>query len=319
MFGSNIRIVACPPDARVAALEVLYQQLPAVMRAELIASILGDELRGKVDLSGIWIAQRGARGRVVGAILAQRLAGRAAALWPPEVRPIRGRDAIASKLVRGVLDALRAEGTAVIQAVLDQSADPRNDRDLTQGGLPYVTDLIFMKRDVAALWTLGGRSDEPRLHWRGIDETGEDLFRQTLGATYPGSLDMPELEGVRTLDDVMAGHRAAGRFVPKLWRLGTLADQADPSAILILSPILDRRVWEVVYLGLVPEARGRGLGAETLSHARDLALKDGRVDAIDLAADARNAPALKLYEAAGFTPRDRRRVHLVVFRDKAGG
>jgi mycothiol synthase len=32
-------------------------------------------------------------------------------------------------------------------------------------------------------------------------------------AAYTGSLDMPELEGALSLDDIMEGHRAAGRFM----------------------------------------------------------------------------------------------------------
>jgi len=315
MIGSNVQIVACPPDTRPAALEVLYQGLPPPFRTELIASILGDERRGRVDLSGLWIAER--VGRVIGAILSQRLAGRAVALWPPEVRTHWNRGALAARLVREVLDALRAEGAAIVQAVIDETADPRSALDLTRGGMPRVTDLIFMRREVAAPWTLASRSGGPKLHWRTLDEAGEDAFRKTLGATYAGSLDMPELEGVRSLDDVMAGHRSAGRFVPELWRLGTIPDRPDPVAVLMLSPVPDREAWEIVYLGLAPEARGRGLGAEVLAHARDLAIENRRVSTLELAADARNAPALKLYQAAGFVPHDRRRVHLVVFRPES--
>lgn len=314
MLGSNVRIVACPPDQRPEALEVLYQELPPEIRAEMIAMVLGDELQGQVDLSGLWIAKRPVRERPIGAILSQRLAGRAVVLWPPEINPVRDRDAIAAMLIRGVLDASRADGAAIVQAVLDDTATPRNRFDLTRGGLPHVTDLIYMRRDLDIPWKHPRRRKPPKLQWRGLDEGSEDLFRKTLGATYPGSLDMPELEGARTLDDVMASHRASGRFIPKLWRLGTLENQADPSAILILSPVPDRDAWEVVYLGLVPEARGRGLGAQTLAHARDLALQDGHPEAIDLAVDTRNAPALKLYESTGFIPHDQRSIHLVVFR-----
>jgi len=322
MIGSNIQIVACPPDERIKALETLYQTLPAGLRGELIVSVLDDARRGRVDLSGLWVARRtgwGGGDRVVGAILTQRLAGRAVALWPPEVRSRWNRGAIAARLVREVVEAHRAEGAAIVQAVLDESADPRNALDLVRGGMPRVTDLIFMRRDVAAPRPLPIRSGGPRLRWRGLDETGEEVFRRALGATYAGSLDMPELEGVRSLGDVMAGHRATGEFAPHLWRLGTLPERSDPAAVLILSPIPGREAWEVVYLGLVPEVRGLGLGAEIIAHARDLALADQRVSTLELAADARNQPALKLYQATGFIPHDRRSVHLVVFPPERAG
>ena len=88
---------------------------------------------------------------------------------------------------------------------------------------------------------------------------------------------MPEREGVRSGDDIIEGHRATGRFVPDRWRLGQVEGEPEAAVVLLLSDIPDRDVWEVVYLGLTPSARGR------------------------------------LYEAAGFVPFDRRSVHLVVF------
>ena len=57
-----------------------------------------------LDLSGLWIARR--RGRVVGAMLTQALAGRAAAVWPPEVVGTWTRPALAAALVREALDDL---------------------------------------------------------------------------------------------------------------------------------------------------------------------------------------------------------------------
>jgi len=315
MVGSNIQVLPCPLESRREALERLYQELTPPLRDELIASVLDDERRGRVDLSGLWIARRGGWGgdRLAGALLTQKLAGRAAAVWPPEVRAGWSRGAIAAKLVHDALEALRAEGIAIVQAVLDETADPRNALDLTRGGMPRVTDLIFMRRDAASPWTPPGRAEGPRLRWRGLDEAGEAVFCKTLAATYRGSLDMPELEGARSLGDVLAGHRAAGEFNPGLWRLGTLPDHPDPVAALIVAPVPTREAVEIVYLGLVPEARGRGLGAEVVAQARDLALADGRTPTLELAADARNQPALKLYRATGFVPHDRRRVHLVVF------
>jgi len=62
---------------------------------------------------------------------------------------------------------------------------------------------------------------------------------------------------------------------------------------------------ELVYLGLVPEARGRGLGRRLLEHG--LALLKGRSErAVVLAVDERNTPAMKLYREAGFRPSLRR-------------
>jgi ribosomal protein S18 acetylase RimI-like enzyme len=137
-----------------------------------------------------------------------------------------------------------------------------------------------------------------------------------LQATYTSSLDMPELEGVRSIDDIIEGHRSTGRFVPDRWRLGQVPGEPDTAVVLLLSEVPDRDVWEVVYLGLTVSARGRGLGLAAIAHALDLARP--HVSRLELAVDIRNLPASRLYESAGFVSFDRRSVHLVVFPESGG-
>jgi ribosomal protein S18 acetylase RimI-like enzyme len=69
----------------------------------------------------------------------------------------------------------------------------------------------------------------------------------------------------------------------------------------------------VAYLGVVPEARGRGLGMELIARALREAWAAG-VRSVTLSVDARNRPAWKLYQAAGFEPHDRREVYLAIWR-----
>ena len=58
---------------------------------------------------------------------------------------------------------------------------------------------------------------------------------------------------------------------------------------------------ELVYLGLAPGARGRGLGRQLLRHGLGL-LHERRERSVTLAVDSRNTPALSLYESEGFRP-----------------
>src|SRR5208337_2696888 len=118
---------------------------------------------------------------------------------------------------------------------------------------------------------------------------------------YTSSLDMPELEGVRSLADIIEGHRSTGRFVPERWRLGQVPGDPDRAVVL---------------LGLTVSARGCGLGLAAIAHALDLARP--HVSRLELAVDTRNLPALRLYESAGFVSFDRRSVHLVVFPESGG-
>ena len=63
----------------------------------------------------------------MGALLTQPLAGRAAAVWAPEVDLRWRRSATAVALVRAALADLEARGFVIAQALLDESA-PRKGR-----------------------------------------------------------------------------------------------------------------------------------------------------------------------------------------------
>jgi mycothiol synthase len=311
------RVIPCPLNARRRALTVLYQRMPETLRDSLIDQVLDEALRGEVDLSGLWVACE-RDGRISGALLTQSLAGRAAAVWPPEVCRTWRRGALAAELVRSALAHLTASGFRLAQAVLDESAGARASRDLSRGGMPFVTRLLYLERDTSlelpALPVVSSACPnavaELALEWRAFEPAIESEFRDALQATYLGSLDMPELSGTRGLDDILEGHRAAGRFVPELWQLGRVAGQPEAAAVLLLAEAHDRDAWEIVYLGLTPPARGRGLGRAVLRRA--IELTKGESSRLELAADERNEPAMRLYRSAGFCIRARRDVHLAI-------
>jgi ribosomal protein S18 acetylase RimI-like enzyme len=284
--------------------------------------VLGEAERGLVDFSGLRIAVRGlvqtdagearGTGRVIGAIMTQPLSSRTAAVWAPEVLPSWRRGTTAAALVRSAIDDLRDRGFQLVQAVLDESASEYGSLDLTRGGFPRVTELIYMERSTASPPCPSASAWE----WSPFLDTNETEFRDVLRATYRESLDMPELGGCRSIDDILADQRATGRFEPNRWRLGRIPGEPDASAILLLAQIdaPEPEAWEVVYLGLTPSARRRGLGRSVIAHALELAAP--HANRLELAVDVRNTPALRLYQSTGFTVVDRRVVHLTVFGNR---
>jgi mycothiol synthase len=301
----------CPEAERPAALAILYRRVHEALRPALIADALLEAGEGRVDLSGLWVARR--RGRIVGALLTHALAGRAVAFWPPEVEGFWGRASMAEGLVRAALEQARGAGAGLAQALLDESSPRQAATDLDRAGMPRVADLISMTRSTDPPIDPGAA---PPMEWRSFSDDTRDAFRVALTASYGGSLDMPELEGIRSLDDVLASHGAGGRFDPARWQLGSIPGEPAASAVVLLSDQPDRNAWEVAYLGLTPEARGRGLGLAALARALELA--SPHVLRVELAVDSRNAPALRLYKRAGFREFDRRSVHLATFRPAAG-
>ena len=110
MTGRTPLVEPCPPELREAALQVLYQRRSRFDAPRLIVEVLREASSGLIDLSGLWVAWDrllglgSARLRIIGTLMTQSLAGRAAAIWAPEVVPSWRRSSIAAALVRVSLD-----------------------------------------------------------------------------------------------------------------------------------------------------------------------------------------------------------------------
>lgn len=123
-------------------------------------------------------------------------------------------------------------------------------------------------------------------------------FAQAITRSYQQSLDCPALNGIRHIDDVIAGHQATGEFDPSLWFL--LQERGEPLAVLLLSPSVQPRTLELVYLGLAVQARGRGLG-DLMMNLALATVSDHACETLSLAVDSRNSPAMNLYYRHGMT------------------
>jgi ribosomal protein S18 acetylase RimI-like enzyme len=152
----------------------------------------------------------------------------------------------------------------------------------------------------------------PPLTSIGFDPQHPERFEQVLERTYLGSRDCPALNGTRTAAEALAGHRLAGEFDPARWRLY----QAGGSdvGILLMAAHAEQRMWEVVYMGLVPEARGRGYGRAMLLDGLRAAAAAGQAGMF-LAVDKSNEFAVRLYESLGFARVGEQAVHLRLGRD----
>ncbi len=131
--------------------------------------------------------------------------------------------------------------------------------------------------------------------------------------TYEGTLDCPRLNGVRSTEDVLATYRRSGEFDPARWFLVRLEEQ-DVGCLLLADHPRNEQ-WELIYVGLVPSARGRGLGRQLVRHAQWLVRQAGRRRLV-LSVDAANGPAIGLYASEGFVAWDRRGIYLHLFTDE---
>ena len=134
------------------------------------------------------------------------------------------------------------------------------------------------------------------MRWIEYSDATHSLFAQAIQKTYVESLDCPMLSGLRDIEDVIVGHRATGQFEPHFWQV--LADGSRPLGVVLLSRIAKSDAMELVYLGLAPEARHRGLGIVLMQNAMHMIQNDQR-RRLSLAVDSRNNPALRLYYRFG--------------------
>lgn len=125
-----------------------------------------------------------------------------------------------------------------------------------------------------------------------------------LERSYVDTLDCPELCGLRSTRDVLDSHRSTGDFDPSTWWL--VKHRGRPAGCMLLNRCPEQRTIELVYLGLGPELRGKGLGRALLEMGVRGARRGAAGWAVTCAVDERNAPALRLYAGLGFEAQSRR-------------
>ncbi|MBI3865970.1 MAG: GNAT family N-acetyltransferase [Planctomycetia bacterium] len=294
-------LTAAEAPLREAALALLYHRLPHGERERQLEQTLAAVGRQELSLEHLLVAVDD--GRIVGTALAVRRPGDAAFLWPPVTQAGAPAESIASALLETVGRRVDQQGVTFTQCLIDP-ADDCGKSALTRGGVPHVTDLILLTRPLP-----GARPESVEQGLTAASYTPEthNRFADIVERTYEGTLDCPALARIRSGAQMLESHRATGQFKPEACLIFQLHDR--DIGILLLAEHPDRDLWEVAYMGVVPEARRRGFGRAILSRGIDLARTSGRT-AMEIAVDVANAPALRLYASLGFSEVRRFAVHL---------
>jgi ribosomal protein S18 acetylase RimI-like enzyme len=296
-------IVPAKASLQQAALALLYCALPAGQREQQLADTLAAVRRNEMSLENLVTALDG--DQVVGTVLAVLRPGGAAFLWPPAVRAGAQVEEVATALLTSIASRVDAQGAQFTQCLVEPE-DTATRATLERGGIPYATDLVLLSRPLLRDSAPPLPSD---LSFESYSASLHPTFAYLVERTYVGTLDCPVLARVRGGEDSLTAHRATGQFVPSAWRL--YRQGGRDVGVLLLAEHPDRDTWEVAYLGVVPEARGQGLGRALLQDGLAYAAASGR-STIEIAVDAANLPALRLYHALEFTDVKRFAVHLRV-------
>jgi mycothiol synthase len=288
-----------------AALELLFQQLPPEERHA--AGVRTDALlrAGELDPDGLFVAKGSAV--IAGAMLCTPAPGAVGLVWPPQVVMGPKASEVEDALVRAALEWLRGKGVKLAQALL-RPDEAGQGAALARNGMQNVTTLLYLRH---ALEEVPADADL-RLSFEPYSAENAAAFSETLLRSYEGTLDCTEVNGVRTADEVLAGHRAQGIFDPERWWLVRDAGRSSVG-VLLVNALAEEPGWEIIYMGIVPEARGHGLGGQLTAYALRAAREWGAAH-VDLCVDCRNSFARRVYEAAGFTPIAERLVLLALLK-----
>ena len=256
---------------------------------------------------GLFVARRA--GRLVGAACSLLQPGRTAILGLPRIDRAES-EITARRLLAAVCDWLSQQDVCLAQALLETPSET-DLAVLRKGGFAHLADLLYLvSLDEEFPTSLPATPLELEVHCDG----NHDRLVRIVDATYEQTRDCPQLNGVRPTEDVLAGYRGIGVFDPNRWLI--VRHQGRDVGCLLLTDHPQHENYELVYMGVVPAARGHGWGTDITRLAQWLSRCAGRPRLV-LAVDAANEPAIRTYAAAGFQAWDRRSVYVRVFRRAA--
>ncbi len=242
--------------------------------------------------------------QIVAACLWVNTPGRVASLYITDPREHPQVVPALSLCIAGAVHDAQTAGLSLAQAIVEEQ-DHGSAQAYRDAGCEYLATLLYMERSEPWLSPRVVFPSGVSLETYGVENHGQ--FCRAIEESYVGALDCPRLTGLRSIEDVVRGHKAVGRFREDLWFL--LRRDREPIGVLLLAEVEARESLEVVYLGLAPEMRGRGLGTALMQLAlRQLAANSLRVCTV--AVDATNTPAMALYRKMRFRKRHSRDVYI---------
>ena len=297
------RIGPVSPEQRAEVLRLVFSRLAEEDRRRQLETYLAATSDAGLSSSELLGAHCG--GRLVGAVFSQIQPGRTATVWPPRIVSDEPT-ATAAKLLGAACDRLARREVCVAQVLLE-SESPSDVATLLKGGFERLAKLLYL---VSPEVEFPSHRPPGPLDFQEYSAANHGRLAGVVEATYDQTLDCPRLNGVRRIEDVLAGYRATGAFDPRRWLI-VRHDKRDAGCLLLADHPEDGN-YELVYMGLAASARGRGWGAHIARQAQWRTRQAGRARLV-LAVDAANQPALRIYTAVGFRAWDRRSAYVKVF------
>jgi len=296
-------IEPCAPADRREALSLAFNWLSPDDRERHVVHTLTAAETNPRAMAGLLVARR--HGALCGAILVDVQPGRAALLHLPGTAGNAPCEKLAARLIVAAIEYCHQQGVRLVQSLLETDAEP-GVRALAEAGLRHTVDLLYL---VSTQDHFPESPPRTSLEFEPFVPGDETRLSAVIERTYVDSRDCPALDGTRAMSDVIEGYRHTGAHESTRWFF--VRQAADDVGCLLLCDHPQHDQWELVYMGLVPEVRGRTLGMDVARYAQWQTRCAARGKLV-LAVDADNEPALNMYAASGFFAWDRRSVFVRV-------
>ncbi|MBV8779919.1 MAG: GNAT family N-acetyltransferase [Phycisphaerae bacterium] len=279
-----------------AALRLLLGGIDGHTTDEQMMDFVAHSRQRGLDVRETRVAVRG--GTVIWALLPAVSPGRTMLILSPPHAPTRASgntDAVIELTDRVCRQQHKDNGIELAQMLLDPAEISLTQLYLKTGFID-LAELIYLQRTVKRMIPAPPLRNGLRLINYGDAVHAE--FIETIARSYVASLDCPALNGLRDMENVIIGHKHSGEFDPNLWFL--LMNHDKPLGVMLLNHSGRGDALEIVYLGLVPEARRHHLADVFMQLALISVVRQNKTQ-LTLAVDSRNAPALKLYQRHGMS------------------
>ena len=189
--------------------------------------------------------------------------------------------------------------------IIQTFIDPSNIKDLkllTEAGFSFFGDIILMKRQPSVEDIHISLSKE--IEWRNYSGGNHTDFLRVLKETYEGTLDFVRLPRSKDIEKIVAGHKSIRLFREDCWF--SAHKKGSPVGVLLLNYLPFRKSFNLTYMGVVKDMRGKGYGKELVKKAIQICSGEQKTE-ITLAVDPENIPAYRIYKEMGFEEKEKKK------------
>jgi len=230
-------------------------------------------------------------GTTVGAVYSQLRADKTLLLWPPgTLDGINDPEIRTARYFRIDRYAEEIGAAPIIAFVEDRPAE-----ELEDAGFEYVSDILTLIADEIT-FPMEAASGRLSFTIRPDDAAFEEmvpLFERTFEKTN----DFPQLVGVVPAAEVLRSYQSGAGYRSDLWFFVQV--DSENVGCLILADHPEFEQLELLYLGVLPEHRGKKYAYSLAQHAQRTARQLGR-RMVTVAVDSKNQAAIRVYSRCGF-------------------